>query len=178
MSGIAYNFIAGLLKNIKSMAAVTNPLVNSYKRLVPGYEAPVYLAWSCKNRTPLIRVPAAREAGTRVELRCPDPSSNPYLVLACLLQAGIEGIKKNLQPPAQVEANIFHMTDEERNAQGIDNLPNNLYEAVNLMKESTLVKEALGDHIFNKYVEAKAAEWNDYRIHVHDWEINNYLNKY
>ena len=178
LSPIAYNFIAGLLKNIKGIAAVTNPLVNSYKRLVPGYEAPVYLAWSCKNRTPLIRVPAARGAGTRVELRCPDPSANPYLVLACLLHAGLEGIKENLQPPAQVEANIFHMTDEERKEQGIDNLPNNLYEAVNFMKESSLAKKALGDHIFNNYVEAKAAEWDNYRIHVHDWEINNYLNRY
>jgi glutamine synthetase len=178
LSPIAYNFIAGLLKNIKGVAAVTNPLVNSYKRLVPGYEAPVYLAWSCKNRTPLIRVPAARGAGTRVELRCPDPSANPYLVLACLLQAGLEGIKENLQPPAAVEANIFKMTDEERKAQGIDNLPNNLYEAVNFMRESPLAKKALGEHIFNNYVEAKASEWDDYRINVHDWEINNYLDRY
>lgn len=178
LSPIAYNFIAGLLKHIKGIAAVTNPLVNSYKRLVPGYEAPVYLAWSCKNRTPLIRVPAARGAGTRVELRCPDPSSNPYLVLACLLQAGLDGIKNNLQPPDQVDANIFKMTDEERADQGIDNLPNNLYEAVNFMKESELAKKALGDHIFNNYVKAKAIEWDNYRISVHDWEINNYLNRY
>ena len=178
LSPIAYNFIAGLLKHIKGIAAVTNPLVNSYKRLVPGYEAPVYLAWSCKNRTPLIRVPAARGAGTRVELRCPDPSSNPYLVLACLLQAGLDGIKNNLQPPAQVDANIFKMTDEERAAQGIDNLPNNLYEAVNFMKENEFAKNALGDHIFNNYVKAKAIEWDNYRISVHDWEINNYLNRY
>ncbi|WP_252230087.1 type I glutamate--ammonia ligase [Clostridium sp. ZBS15] len=178
LSKIAYNFIAGLLKNIKGLTAVTNPLVNSYKRLVPGYEAPVYLAWSCKNRTALIRVPAARGAGTRVELRCPDPSSNPYLVLACLLQAGLDGIKNNLQPPAGIEANIFAMNDEERKAEGIDNLPNNLYEAVNFMKESNLAKEALGEHIYKTYVSAKAAEWDDYRTKVHDWEIENYLNKY
>jgi glutamine synthetase len=178
LSPVAHNFIAGLLKHIKGVAAVTNPLVNSYKRLVPGYEAPVYLAWSCKNRTALIRVPAARGAGTRVELRCPDPSSNPYLVLAALLQAGLDGIKNNLQPPAEVEANIFAMTEEERKANGIDNLPNNLYEAVQFMKESELAKSALGEHIYNNYLEGKAAEWDDYRTKVHDWELENYLNRY
>lgn len=178
LSDIAYKFIAGLLKNIKGLAAVTNPLVNSYKRLVPGYEAPVYLAWSCKNRTALIRVPASRGAGTRVELRCPDPSSNPYLVLAVLLQAGLDGIKNNLEVPAETVSNIFAMTDEERKANGIDNLPNNLYEAVNFMKESELAKKALGEHVFNNYIEAKAAEWDDYRTKVHDWELENYLNRY
>lgn len=178
LSDIAYKFIAGLLKNIKGLAAVTNPLVNSYKRLVPGYEAPVYLAWSCKNRTALIRVPASRGAGTRVELRCPDPSSNPYLVLAALLQAGLDGIKNNLEVPAETVSNIFAMTDEERKANGIDNLPNNLYEAVNFMKESELAKKALGEHVFNNYIEAKAAEWDDYRTKVHDWELENYLNRY
>lgn len=178
LSPIAYNFIAGLLKHVKGLAAVTNPLVNSYKRLVPGYEAPVYLAWSCKNRTALIRVPAARDAGTRVELRCPDPSSNPYLVLAALLQAGLDGIKNNLQPPAEVEANIFAMTEEERKANEIDNLPNNLYEAVQFMRESELAKSALGEHVYNNYIEGKAAEWDDYRTKVHDWELENYLNRY
>jgi len=178
LSDIAYKFIAGLLKNIKGIAAVTNPLVNSYKRLVPGYEAPVYLAWSCKNRTALIRVPASRGAGTRVELRCPDPSSNPYLVLAALLQAGLDGIKNNLEVPAETVSNIFAMTDEERKANGIDNLPNNLYEAVNFMRESELAKKALGEHVFNNYIEAKAAEWDDYRTKVHDWELENYLNRY
>ena len=178
LSDVAYKFIAGLLKNIKGLAAITNPLVNSYKRLVPGYEAPVYLAWSCKNRTALIRVPASRGAGTRVELRCPDPSSNPYLVLAALLQAGLDGIKNNLEPPTETVSNIFSMTDEERKAAGIDNLPNNLYEAVNFMKESKLAKKALGEHVFNNYIEAKAAEWDDYRTKVHDWELENYLNRY
>ncbi|MBW6409925.1 type I glutamate--ammonia ligase [Clostridium weizhouense] len=178
LSKIAYQFIAGLLKNVKGLAAVTNPLVNSYKRLVPGYEAPVYLAWSCKNRTALIRVPASRGAGTRVELRCPDPSSNPYLVLACLLQAGLDGIKNNLEVPAEVEANIFDMTDKERKNNAIDNLPDNLYEAVNFMKESELAKKALGEHTFNNYIKAKAAEWDDYRTKVHNWELENYLSKY
>ncbi|APF24385.1 type I glutamate--ammonia ligase [Clostridium butyricum] len=178
LSKEAYQFIAGLLKNIKGLSAVTNPLVNSYKRLVPGYEAPVYLAWSCSNRTALIRVPASRGAGTRVELRCPDPSANPYLVLAVLLQAGLDGIKNNLEVEPETVANIFAMTDKEREEAGIDNLPNNLYEAVNFMKESELAKAALGEHIYENYVEAKEAEWDDYRTKVHDWEIENYLNRY
>ena len=178
LSKEAYQFIAGLLKNIKGLSAVTNPLVNSYKRLVPGYEAPVYLAWSCSNRTALIRVPASRGAGTRVELRCPDPSENPYLVLAVLLQAGLDGIKNNLEVEPETVANIFAMTDKEREEAGIDNLPNNLYEAVNFMKESELAKAALGEHIYENYVEAKEAEWDDYRTKVHDWEIENYLNRY
>lgn len=178
LSKIAYQFIAGLLKNIKGLAAVTNPLVNSYKRLVPGYEAPVYLAWSCSNRTALIRVPASRGAGTRVEFRCPDPSSNPYLVLAVLLQAGLDGIKNNLEVPKEIVANIFKMTEDERKDAGIENLPNNLYEAVNFMKESELAKKALGDHIYANYIEGKEAEWDDYRTKVHDWELENYLDRY
>ena len=178
LSKEAYQFIAGLLKNIKGLSAVTNPLVNSYKRLVPGYEAPVYLDWSCSNRTALIRVPASRGAGTRVELRCPDPSANPYLVLAVLLQAGLDGIKNNLEVEPETVANIFAMSDKEREDAGIDNLPNNLYEAVNFMKESELAKAALGEHIYENYVEAKEAEWDDYRTKVHDWEIENYLNRY
>ena len=178
LSKVAYQFIAGILKNIKGLSAVTNPLVNSYKRLVPGYEAPVYLAWSCSNRTALIRVPASRGAGTRIELRCPDPSANPYLVLAVLLQAGLEGIKNNLEVEEETVANIFAMSDRERKEAGIDNLPNNLYEAVNFMKESELAKKALGEHIYENYVEAKEAEWDDYRTKVHDWEIENYLDRY
>ncbi|WP_294401582.1 type I glutamate--ammonia ligase [uncultured Clostridium sp.] len=178
LSKVAYQFIAGILKNIKGLSAVTNPLVNSYKRLVPGYEAPVYLAWSCSNRTALIRVPASRGAGTRVELRCPDPSANPYLVLAVLLQAGLEGIKNEMEVEPETVANIFAMSDSERKEAGIDNLPNNLYEAVNFMKESKLAKIALGEHIYENYVEAKEAEWDDYRTKVHDWEIENYLDRY
>ncbi|WP_294378242.1 type I glutamate--ammonia ligase [uncultured Clostridium sp.] len=178
LSKVAYQFIAGLLKHIKGLSAVTNPLVNSYKRLVPGYEAPVYLAWSCSNRTALIRVPASRGAGTRVELRCPDPSSNPYLVLAALLQAGLDGIKNELEVEDETVANIFAMSDKERKEAGIDNLPNNLYEAIHFMKESEMAKKALGEHIYTNYVEAKEAEWDDYRIKVHDWEIENYLDRY
>ncbi|WP_244833616.1 type I glutamate--ammonia ligase [Clostridium sp. BJN0001] len=178
LSEIAYNFIAGLLNNIKGLAAITNPLVNSYKRLVPGYEAPVYLAWSCSNRTALIRVPASRGLGTRIELRCPDPSANPYLTLAALLTAGLNGIEEKLTPPAQISNNIFAMNNEERKEAGIESLPNNLYEAVNFMKESEIAKEALGDHIFNNYICAKDGEWDDYRTKVHEWEIDKYLNRY
>jgi glutamine synthetase len=178
LSKIAYHFIAGLLKHVKGLAAITNPLVNSYKRLVPGYEAPVYLAWSCSNRTALIRVPASRGAGTRVELRCPDPSSNPYLVLATLLQAGLDGIKNELEVPQEVTANIYDMNYEERKEAGIDSLPNNLYEAISFMKDSKLAKEALGEHTYKNYLIGKEAEWDDYRIKVHDWELENYLDRY
>ncbi|MDU5109693.1 MAG: type I glutamate--ammonia ligase [Clostridium sp.] len=178
LSSTAYSFIAGLIKHVKGISAITNPLVNSYKRLVPGYEAPVYIAWSAKNRSPLIRVPATRGNGTRVELRCPDPSANPYLVLACLLAAGLDGIKNNLQPPESVEKNIFKMTLEEREEEGIDSLPGTLEEAIRYMEESELVRKTLGDHTFNNYIKAKTAEWDDYRTKVHQWEIDNYLNQY
>ena len=178
LSKEAYSFIAGIMKHIKGIAAITNPLVNSYKRLVPGYEAPVYIAWSAKNRSPLIRVPATRGNGTRVELRCPDPSANPYLVLACLLNAGLDGIKNNLLPPESVEKNIFKMSLEERDREAIESLPGSLEEAIKCMEESTLVKETLGEHTFNNYIKAKKVEWDNYRTKVHKWEIDNYLNQY
>ncbi|MBU3102591.1 type I glutamate--ammonia ligase [Clostridium gasigenes] len=178
LSKIAYNFIAGMMNNIKGMSAITNPLVNSYKRLVPGYEAPVYIAWSGKNRSPLVRVPASRGAGTRVELRCPDPSANPYLVLACLLSAGLEAIKNNSVPPASVEKNIFEMTEAEREADGIESLPGTLEEAIAYMRDNKLVRETLGAHTFDKYVDAKQSEWDDYKTRVHEWEVEKYLKQY
>jgi len=178
LSGIAYSYIAGIMKNIKAMAALTNPLVNSYKRLVPGYEAPVYIAWSTKNRSPLIRIPAARGAGTRIELRNPDPSCNPYLALAAMLAAGLDGIKNNLKPVQSVEANIYNMDALERADYGIDSLPDNLYEAIQELKKSELMRKVLGEHIFNRYIEAKLLEWNDYRTKVHKWEVDQYLAKY
>ena len=144
LSSVAYNFIAGVLKHIKEICPITNPLVNSYKRLVPDYEAPVYIAWSAKNRSPLIRVPSARGEGTRIEFRSPDPSSNPYLVLACLLLAGLEGIKDNLEPPKCIDRNIFNLSREERKRENIENLPESLHEAIAYMQKSDLVKEALG----------------------------------
>ena len=178
LSSVAYNFIAGVLKHIKEICPITNPLVNSYKRLVPDYEAPVYIAWSAKNRSPLIRVPAARGEGTRIELRSPDPSSNPYLVLACLLLAGLEGIKNNLEPPKCIDKNIFNLSREERKREHIENLPESLHEAIAYMQKSDLVKEALGKNTFEYYIKAKEVEWDNYRTQVHQWEINSYLSKY
>ena len=178
LSSVAYNFIAGVLKHIKEICPITNPLVNSYKRLVPDYEAPVYIAWSAKNRSPLIRVPSARGEGTRIEFRSPDPSSNPYLVLACLLLAGLEGIKYNLEPPKCIDKNIFALNREERKRENIENLPESLHEAIAYMQKSDLVKEALGKNTFEYYIKAKEVEWDNYRTQVHQWEINSYLSKY
>ena len=178
LSSVAYNFIGGVLKHIKEICPITNPLVNSYKRLVPDYEAPVYIAWSAKNRSPLIRVPSAREEGTRIELRSPDPSSNPYLVLACLLLAGLEGIKYNLEPPKCIDKNIFDLNREERKRENIESLPESLHEAVAYMQKSDLVKEALGKNTFEYYIKAKEVEWDNYRTQVHQWEITSYLSKY
>ena len=178
LSSVAYNFIGGVLKHIKEICPITNPLVNSYKRLVPDYEAPVYIAWSAKNRSPLIRVPSAREEGTRIELRSPDPSSNPYLVLACLLLAGLEGIKYNLEPPKCIDKNIFDLNREERKRENIESLPESLHEAVAYMQKSVLVKEALGKNTFEYYIRAKEVEWDNYRTQVHQWEITSYLSKY
>ena len=178
LSSVAYNFIAGVLKHIKEICPITNPLVNSYKRLVPDYEAPVYIAWSAKNRSPLIRVPSARGEGTRIEFRSPDPSSNPYLVLACLLLAGLEGIKDNLEPPKCIDRNIFNLSREERKRENIENLPESLHEAIAYMQKSDLVKEALGKNTFEYYIMAKEVEWDNYRTQVHQWEINSYLSKY
>ena len=178
LSTIAYNYIAGLMEHIKSIVAVTNPIVNSYKRLVPGYEAPCYIAWSAKNRSPLIRIPAARGAGTRLELRCPDPAANPYLAIALMLSAGLDGIKRGLTPPPPVDKNIFKLTNEEMERYSISSLPGNLFEAMQMFKADPLVKATLGDHIFKAYCEFKGREWDNYRTHVHPWEIEQYLTKY
>lgn len=178
LSKDAYYFIGGILKHIKAISAVTNPLVNSYKRLVPGYEAPCYIAWSGANRTTLCRIPAARGEGTRVELRSPDPSCNPYLAFALVLAAGLDGINNQIEPPKSVDKSVFSMTPEERAAEGIDSLPGSLEEALHYMKESAFVKEVLGDHVFNKYIEAKTKECESYRTRVSQWEIDEYLAKY
>jgi glutamine synthetase len=178
LSKEAYYFIGGLMKHAREFALVTNPLVNSYKRLVPGYEAPVYIAWSPRNRSPLIRVPAKRGQATRVELRCPDPSANPYLAFAAVLAAGLDGIKNKIEPPEPVEENIFIMSEEERAKRGIGSLPGSLEEAIKEFENSQLMRETLGDHIFEKYLEAKKLEWDDYRTKVHQWEIDSYLTKY
>jgi glutamine synthetase len=178
LSKVCYNYIAGVLNHVKNFTAITNPIVNSYKRLVPGYEAPVYLAWATKNRSPLIRIPAARGASTRIELRNPDPACNPYLSLACMLAAGLDGIENDLTPPPSVESNIYHMNGEDRATAGIDSLPADLLEAVKLMQGDELVKATLGSHIMENYVTAKIDEWNDYRTQVYDWELKKYLRDY
>ena len=178
LSREAYAFIAGIFAHIKGMTALFNPLVNSYKRLVSGYEAPVYIAWSASNRSPLVRVPASRGVGTRLELRNPDPSANPYLTLALCLAAGLDGIRRGLTPPDSTDANIFELTEDEREERGILSLPSNLSEAVRAMKRDPLIRETLGEHIFQKYVTHKKEEWDDYKIRVTQWELERYLERY
>ena len=178
LSHVAYNFIAGVLKHVKGMCALTNPLVNSYKRLVPGYEAPCHIAWTLSNRSALIRVPAARDLGTRIELRNPDPACNPYLAFAVLLAAGLDGIRNDLMPPSAVSANIYDFNMEEREAAGIGSLPADLNSAVAEMKADPFIREALGDHVFGKYIEAKEKEWYDFSTAVTEWELDQYLNKF
>lgn len=177
LSKEAYYFIAGIMKHIKGMTAIANPLVNSYKRLVPGHEAPVYIAWSATNRSPLIRIPASRGAGTRVELRSPDPAANPYLLLALCLAAGLDGIKHQMTPPKAVNGNIFELTEREMKRAKIESIPANLHQAIVAMEADPFIKETLGTHVYTKYVEAKKAEWDDYRKQVTQWEIDEYLYK-
>ena len=178
LSQEAYWFIGGLMKNIRSITALTNPLVNSYKRLIPGYEAPVYIAWSARNRSPLIRVPSARGTATRLELRCPDPSCNPYLALAAILSAGLDGIENRIQPPEPVNRNLYDMSYEDRCAGQIGALPASLEEAICEMSQSGFARELLGDHIFNKYIEAKLKECEGYKTQISRWEIDAYLKNY
>lgn len=178
LSATALYYIGGLLKHARAIAAVTNSTVNSYKRLVPGYEAPVYVAWAGGNRSALIRIPAKRGVSTRVELRNPDPACNPYLALAVNLAAGLDGIKNQIDPPARTEINIYQITEDERSKLGIASLPASLEEAVREMSNDVVIKEALGGHIFEKFVEAKTLEWDDYRIQVYPWEVERYLANY
>jgi glutamine synthetase len=178
LSKIAYQYIAGIAKNAEGFVAVTNPLVNSYKRLVPGYEAPVYVAWSASNRSALIRIPASRGLGTRTEVRCPDPACNPYLAFAMMLSSGLDGVRNDLEAPNSVDQDIFSMTAAEKEAAGIDSLPANLKEAVEILKANPIAKEALGEHIFEKFVRGKEKEWDSYRTAVTDWELKNYLSNY
>ena len=177
-SHIGLNFIAGIMKHIKGICAVANPLVNSYKRLVPGFEAPCYIAWTTSNRSALIRIPASRGAGTRAELRSPDPAGNPYLSFALFLAAGLDGIENNMEPIAPVSANVYDISEAERKKNGIESLPKDLNEAINEMKADPFIRAALGDHIYNKYVEAKEHEWREYDTTVTEWELSHYLDKY
>ncbi|MCD4785752.1 MAG: type I glutamate--ammonia ligase [Candidatus Eremiobacteraeota bacterium] len=178
LSDVCLHYIGGLLKYAPEFTAITNPIVNSYKRLVPDYEAPVYVAWSHRNRSPLVRVPAIREKATRVELRSPDPSCNPYLAFAVMLKAGLEGIKQKIDPGKPVDKNIFAMDPEERKKHNIGLLPRNLLDAIENLEKSNLMKEALGEHVFNQFVHVKKMEWNLYNEKVHNWEIERYLALY
>ncbi|HHZ17453.1 MAG TPA: type I glutamate--ammonia ligase [Peptococcaceae bacterium] len=178
LSDDALSYVAGVLKHAKAITAITNPTINSYKRLVPGFEAPMYIAWSFQNRSPLIRVPAKRGLSTRVELRSPDPSCNPYLALAVVLSAGLDGIKNRLQPPPPCNRNIFEMTIEERAAHGIDSLPSNLKEAREALLVDEVIKKALGSHVLQRFLDAKQQEWNEYMSRVHQWELDRYFTMY
>lgn len=173
----AFHFMAGVMEHANEMCLITNPLVNSYKRIVPGYEAPVDVSWSPSNRSPLIRVPAARGSGTRLEFRSPDSAANPYLALAVSLAAGLDGIKRKLTPGKGSMKNQYEMAEGEKQEAGINTLPRDMKEALEIFKQSTYMKELLGDHIFNKYVEAKSAEWESYQKFVSQWEVDRYLYK-
>ncbi len=171
-------FIAGQLKHAREICSIFAQWVNSYKRLVPGYEAPVYLAWSRRNRSALVRVPLyhpGKEQATRAELRCPDPACNPYLTFAALLQAGLEGIEQGYELPEPMEKNLYHLTPDERRRLGVEQLPETLGEAIELSSESELVLRTLGEHTFNRFVEIKRQEWEDYRCQVSRWELDRYL---
>jgi glutamine synthetase len=178
LSDTCLHYIGGILRHAKGFCAITNPLVNSYKRLVPGYEAPTNIAWSEKNRSPLVRVPAARGTSTRIELRMPDPSCNPYLALAVMLRAGLDGIGKKIDPGPPINKNIFTMSHRERRHLRIDELPGNLNEALDELEKDDLVRDTLGEHLFEHFLAAKREEWLDYIKHVSPWEVQRYLGVY
>ncbi len=178
LSQTCLHYVGGLLRHARGYCAITNPLVNSYKRLVPGHEAPTAIAWSEKNRSPLVRVPAARGESTRVELRLPDPSCNPYLALSVMLRAGLDGVVQELDPGPPVNKNIYKMSHRERRHLRIDDLPANLSEALDELEKSDLVRDALGDHIVEHFLAAKRDEWDDYLRHVSPWELDRYLSVY
>ncbi|WP_123040661.1 type I glutamate--ammonia ligase [Cohnella candidum] len=178
LSTTARHYMAGILAHARGFAAITNPTVNSYKRLVPGYEAPSYVAWSASNRSPMIRIPASRGLSTRIEARNPDPAANPYLALAVMLKAGLDGIKNKLPLPAPVDRNIYVMSDDELADSGISSLPSNLIEALKEMLRDDVVCEALGDHALSHFYELKEIEWDMYRTQVHQWERDQYLTMY
>lgn len=175
LSREAYYFIGGILSHIKGMTAIGNPLVNSYKRLIPGYDAPDFIAWSLCNRTPLIRIPSNRGCSTRVELRSPDSAANPYLMLALCLAAGLDGIRNHIQPPQPVSGNVYQMSDEELVRMGIERLPGDLIHALEELEKDPLLMSTLGRHASQKYLKAKKQEWERYRAAVTDWEVNEYL---
>jgi glutamine synthetase len=178
LSKTAYHFMAGQIHHARAMSAILNPIVNSYKRLVPGYEAATYICWAQTNRSALIRVPmhtVGKDKAVRFEIRNPDPAANPYLAFAVLLKAGLDGIKNKMEPPPPVEEDVFEFDAKDLKAHNIDTLPGSLIEAIEEFKKSDLISGVLGDDLKKKYIRAKTAEWDDYRTSVTDWEINNYL---
>lgn len=178
LSDVAKSYTAGLLKHIKEITLVLNQWVNSYKRLVPGYEAPVYICWARRNRSALIRIPMykpGKEKATRIELRSPDPACNPYLAFSCMLHAGLKGIEDKYKLPEPTEVDVYHLSQEERQKMGIDELPGSLIEAIEIAEKSDLLREALGEHIFNELIASKKIEWDEYRIRIHPYEIERYL---
>lgn len=178
LSQKAYNFIAGLMNHINAITAITNPLVNSYKRLVPGYEAPCFSAWSTGNRSALIRVPTARGQSTRLELRSPDPACNPYLAFAVCLEAGLSGMNKNSDPPEEIMINIYDIKDADLIKYNIKKLPSSLIEAIEFLKNDDVIMKTLGSHVFSQYVLGKEREWNEYITRISNWEINRYITLY
>ena len=175
LSKEAYSFIAGIMEHVKGIAVFSNPTVNSYKRLVPGYEAPSYLVWSTSNRSCLVRIPASRGKGTRVELRCPDPTCNPYLEMALCLAAGLDGIKKGLKPQPAYDENVFALSEEELAKAGIDCLPGSLEEAIKAAENDPFIKKTLGEHVSNNYIVCKKREWDEYKMQISQWEVNRYM---
>lgn len=178
LSETARHFLAGILKHARAFTAITNPIVNSYKRLVPGYEAPCYVAWSPKNRSPLVRIPSSRGLSTRIEVRSPDPAANPYLALAVMLKAGLDGIKNQLPLPEQTDRNIYVMDEQERREAGIEDLPSSLKEALIELQNNPVMVEALGEHALSHFLEAKEIEWDMFRTNVHPWEREQYMHLY
>lgn len=178
LSKMAYHFLAGIMKHVRALTAIANPIVNSYKRLLSGHDAPLYIAWSATNRSPLVRVPLSDERHIRLELRSPDCAANPYLTLALCLAAGLEGIENELEPPKSVDCNLYHITDDEVARLKLEKLPQNLGEAIEALEEDEFIKDVLGEHLVKKYIRAKKKEWEEYCMQVTDWETNRYLRNY
>lgn len=178
LSSTALHWIGGLLEHAEGMVALTNPTVNSYKRLTPGFEAPTNIAWSASNRSAMIRIPARRGVGTRSELRMPDPACNPYLALAAMMAAGIDGIENKITPPPAIQRNIYHMSVRDRRKHKVKELPGTLGDAIDMLESNRVMRDALGEHVFKQFIKAKRQEFNDYRVTVHDWELKTYLAGY
>jgi glutamine synthetase len=178
ISDLARFFVGGLIEHACAITAIANPLINSYKRLVSGFEAPVYVSWSGPNRSSLIRIPAGRGLSTRLEFRSPDPTCNPYLTFAVILAAGLDGIRRGIDPGEPVDLNVYELTKAEREARGIRTLPANLKEALDYLEEDKVIRDALGDHVFNNIMRLGNLEWEAYNTWVHEWEIERYINNF